>query len=108
MDTLLKETVCFVSRVNWSETVQKVRQKSKGDNNHNPSLMVESLIKVCLVKVEPVTIEDGKLAVEQREDPPVRLSLADQFCLALSRRLRIPAITADRMWGSTNLIIQIR
>jgi ribonuclease VapC len=36
------------------------------------------------------------------------LSLADRACLALCERERLPALTADRLWSSLPLDIEIR
>ena len=74
---------------------------------------IEGLRKVYCLKVEPITIEDGTWAAEQWR-PGTPLSLADRLCLALSHRLRIPAVTADSAWSSPKWvssdlrIIQIR
>lgn len=47
----------------------------------------------------PLTVEDANLAAVLRA--PTRaagLSLADRCCLALAKRLRATAVTADRAW----------
>lgn len=36
------------------------------------------------------------------------LSLADRACLALAKRLDIPALTADRDWADLNLGIAVQ
>ncbi len=107
VNALLEKTACFTSSVNWSELVQKVRQKRVGQDPSPLDALVEGLRKVYCLKVESITMEDGKWAAEQWR-PGTPLSLADRLCLALSHRLRIPAVTADGAWGSSDLIIQIR
>lgn len=36
------------------------------------------------------------------------LSLADRACLALARRLGVPAVTADRAWGDLDVGVEVR
>lgn len=106
VDALLKKTACFTSSVNWSEVVQKARQKSP--EPCSPLLaLVQGLLTVYRLKIEPVTIEDGQRAAELWY-PCTPLSLADRLCLTLSHRVRIPAVTADGTWGDGDGIIQIR
>ncbi len=38
---------------------------------------------------------------------PVGLSLADRFCLALAKRLSLPALTGDRKWASVSEAIGV-
>jgi PIN domain nuclease of toxin-antitoxin system len=42
--------------------------------------------------------EMGLAAAELRRTVPRSLSVGDRACLALARRLRLPAVTADRDW----------
>ena len=106
MGALLNKTACFTSSVNWSEVVQKTRQKSP--ESCAPLLaLVQGLLVVYHLKIEPVTIEDGQWAAEQWRHGTL-LSLADRLCLALSHRIRVPAVTADGAWGRGDGIIQIR
>lgn len=85
---------------------KEARQKSPAPCSLLRAL-VQGLLKVYRLKIEPVTIEDGQWAAEQWR-PGALLSLADRLCLALSHRIRVPAVTADRAWGRSDLIIQIR
>lgn len=52
--------------------------------------------------VDPVDFDDD-LAWEAgmliQATAPAGLSLGDRACLALARRLRVPAMTADRQWS---------
>ena len=61
------------------------------------------------VAVEPLTTED---AVEiARLRPLTRdrgLSLGDRACLALAKRLDVPAVTADTAWSSLDLSVELR
>lgn len=37
----------------------------------------------------------------------LRLSLSDRACLALARKLRLPAMTADHAWGRLNIGVHV-
>jgi len=86
---------------NWSETAQKVRQRGA-----DWSLARGLLLSYGLV-VEPVTAADAELAAEQWQ-PRSALSLGDRLCLAQGARLAATVWTADRAWGSSGTIRQIR
>lgn len=57
------------------------------------------------IRFEPVTEEDAVTSawLRRREagGQPV-LSLGDRLCLALARRLDLPALTADRAWETVD------
>lgn len=57
--------------------------------------------------VEPVTAQDAvsAAALWRRGSG---LSLGDRLCLALAARLGTPVPTADRAWGQSEQITQIR
>lgn len=59
------------------------------------------------IRVEPVTCDDAEWAAT-RWRRGVGLSLADRLCLALAARLGSPVVAADRSWGTTDRVIQIR
>jgi PIN domain nuclease of toxin-antitoxin system len=62
---------------------------------------------------EPFTLADAALAASLRPvGRPYGLSLGDRACLALGRRLRLPVLTSDRIWGNldparTHVTVQI-
>ena len=59
------------------------------------------------VRVEPVVAADAEwAALGWRRGEG--LSLADRLCMALGERLDSEILTADRAWGSTERIRQIR
>lgn len=82
-----------VSAVNASEVVQKVRQHG-GDG---PGALVA--LEGLGVTVEPATRQDALTAATMYASTrPYGLSTADRFCLALAKRLGVPACTADTAW----------
>ncbi len=87
--------------VNWSEVAQKVRAHGR-----DWELARALLISYDLV-LEPVTERDAEQAAASWK-PGQGLSLADRLCLALGERLDYSVLTADRAWGSSERIRQIR
>jgi PIN domain nuclease of toxin-antitoxin system len=59
------------------------------------------------LEIEPVTASDAEWAARRwvRDEG---LSLADRLCLALGDRLDADVLTADRTWGTSGRITQIR
>jgi len=59
--------------------------------------------------VIPFTAEDAVTAAKiWSPGRRVGLSLGDRACLSLAHRLRLPALTADRMWSALGLDIDVR
>lgn len=86
---------------NWSEVAQKVL--AAGRDWHTAVALLGSYD----LTIEPVTRQDGELAAAIWH-PRSKLSLADRLCQALSRRLEVIVLTADRTWGATDRVHQIR
>lgn len=100
VETALQEGACC-GAANWSEITQKIL--AAGRNWH----LVSALLTSFGVEVVPVVRGDAEWAA-QRWRPLEGLSLADRLCLALGERLDATVITADRAWGTTGRITQIR
>ncbi len=86
---------------NWSEIAQKTRQ-----HGADWDLACGLLLSYGLV-IEPVTAVDAETAAQLWE-PGSPLSLGDRLCLAQGSRLAATVWTADRAWGSSATIRQIR
>lgn len=87
-----------VSAVNWAEVLQRYR--AHGIDTADKRESVEALG----VGIAGFTPEDAEAAAELWQ--PTRaagLSLADRACLALARRLGLPAHTADRDWSKVGV-----
>lgn len=93
-----------VSVVNWAEALSKVaadgddpQQVANSFQTNDGTLIREPLTDAdCLeiARLRPLTRTHG-------------LSLADRACLALARRLDLPALTADRDWVDLDLGITV-
>lgn len=86
---------------NWAEVAQKVRARGRDWN------LARALLASYHLRLEPVTVDDAEQAA-RTWTPGSGLSLADRLCLALGRRLGTTVLTADRDWGATETIRQIR
>jgi ribonuclease VapC len=86
---------------NWSETMQKVLAAGAAWD------LAEGLLASYGIGVEPVSVADAEMAARTwtRGD---RRSLGDRLCLALAERLDAEVWTADRQWGTTGRVRQIR
>lgn len=64
----------------------------------------ETRILALDVTVEPFDVADARAVAEMRSTTRhAGLSLADRSCLALARRLGVPALTADRAWATVDV-----
>jgi PIN domain nuclease of toxin-antitoxin system len=89
------------STVNWSEVAQKARAAGRDWQ------VASQLLRSYDLRLEPVSAEDAEAAAEMWE-PRTGLSLADRLCLALAERLDVAVLTADRSWGESGRVRQIR
>jgi len=91
-----------VSAVNWAEVLQRYR--AHGIDTTDKRESVEG-IGVGIVGFTP---DDAELAAELwGPTRPAGLSLADRACLALARRLDLPAHTADRDWRQVDVGVEV-
>ncbi|MGO2746156.1 type II toxin-antitoxin system VapC family toxin [Microbacterium sp.] len=90
-----------IGAANWSEILQKVRAAGAD------WATARALVQSYNVRVEPVSAADaeGAASLWKRGSG---LSLGDRLCLALAERLDTAALTADRAWGESDRVIQLR
>ena len=99
VEEVLDESV--IGAANWSEVAQKVRASGADWG------IASGLLLSYRLRVEPVTQQDAEAAAESWERGS-GLSLGDRLCLALAQRLEVPVLTADRAWGESERIEQLR
>lgn len=85
----------------WSAVAQKVQAHGRDWS------LARALLSSFDLQVEPVTIDDAEWAAA-RWGPGQGLSLGDRLCLALGARLGEEVLTADKAWGSSEGIRQLR
>lgn len=92
-----------MSAVNWSETVQKL------DARGVPVDGIRTNIEALGVTIVPFDADQAEDAASLwRPAAQARLSLGDRACLALARRLGVPAITADKSWATLHLAAEVK
>jgi ribonuclease VapC len=91
-----------ISVVNWAEVLQRYRAHGVDTTGKRDDVVALG------VAIEAFTDEDAEAVAELWQ--PTRsagLSLADRACLALARRLDIPAHTADRDWRKVDVGVEV-
>jgi len=92
-----------ISTVNLAEALGKLKAKGL-----DPA-RIGSKLKALGLQDVPFDEADALLVAEL--DPltrPKGLSLGDRACLALAKRLGLPALTADRAWAELPLGVEVR
>ena len=84
-----------ISAVNWAEAVSHFVHAGM------PPAEVDAMLRPLSVSVVAADAALGVVAGRLRgPTASAGLSLGDRFCLALALRDGVPAMTADRQWGS--------
>ncbi len=96
---LINDAKCGAA--NWSEVAQRLLAAGRDWDQ------ARALLESYGVQVEPVTSDDAEWAA-RRWRRGEGLSLADRLCLALGERLDAEVQTADKSWGRSGRIVQIR
>ena len=89
-----------IGAANWCEVLARL-----GDGIE--ARLADAVLIARGVTVEPVSKQDAELGARLRMAVPA-LSLGDRLCLALGERLDAVVLTADRAWGTSDRVSQIR
>jgi PIN domain nuclease of toxin-antitoxin system len=96
-------TDAIISSVNLSEAIAWLTRKSV------PAALVVGMPPIPDLEVVPfdrgLSIEAGLMV---RETARAGLSFGDRACLALARRERLPAYTADKAWLGLDINVDVR
>lgn len=88
-----------IGTVNWAEVLSKAMETGIAPETLATELEKRGILGNTL-DVLPLTIEDSMEIARLRPlTKSFGLSLGDRACLALGKRLRIPILTADRIWA---------
>lgn len=94
--------------MNLAEVLSKLADAGKDPEQANRELRGAQGDVGALV-VEPLgehdCVEVARLRPKTRD---LGLSLADRACLALTKRLGVPVLTADRTWAEADLDLEVR
>lgn len=93
----------LMSTVNWSEVVQKALDRQV------ETAGLREDVEALGLEIVPFTPEQAERTAHLRSQTrQFGLSLGDRACLALAAERRLPAVTADRVWSSVEIGINIR
>ncbi len=103
-DIVARELVSgVISAVNLAEVTTKLI-----DRGFSPAQVSQTIDDMPLA-VHAFELRDAaSVAFEREATREQGLSLGDRACLALARRLTLPALTADRVWVGLEIGIEIR
>ena len=97
-----------ISAINWAEVLSKLADRGENPDAVSRRLSDQGLLGQALA-VQPLDETMARDIARLRPlTRPVGLSLADRACVALARKLDVPAITADRAWKSLKLGVRIQ
>ena len=97
-----------ISTVNLAEVLSRVADRD-GDPSRLVGEMTDRGLLGGAVSVEPFTDEDAVEVARLRPETRAEgLSLGDRACLALARRLSVPALTADAAWSRLGLEVTLQ
>ena len=107
VSALLGET-CAISAVNFAEVLSKISDYGKKSEEAAGLMERQGLTGSAILVLpfdESQARELGRLRAKTRR---TGLSLGDCACLALASSLNLPVATADRLWATLRLGIEIR
>jgi ribonuclease VapC len=94
--------------VNLAEVLSRLAEDGKNPQ-HALTRLRETEGPRRALTIEPFTTADCVAAARLRPTTkPQGLSLADRACLALAKRLGIPALTADRTWTDADTHAEVQ
>jgi ribonuclease VapC len=97
-----------ISTVNLAEVLSRVAERD-GDPSRLVGEMTDRGLLGGAVSVESFTDEDAIEVARLRPRTRAQgLSLGDRACLALARRLGLPALTADTAWSRLGLEVTLQ
>ncbi|HEY9421881.1 MAG TPA: type II toxin-antitoxin system VapC family toxin, partial [Thermoanaerobaculia bacterium] len=92
-----------ISSVNWTEVLQKALERQTEIEGLREDLEALGL------RVLPFSAAQAEQTARFRAQTRAwGLSLGDRACLALAADLKVPAVTADRVWSEIPLGVEIR
>lgn len=92
-----------MSTVNWAEVAGVL------DARGLPPAPVRLALEALGIEVEVFDVEAAdETGALWKATPDTGLSLADGACLAVARRLELPAVTADRAWLELDVGVDVQ
>ena len=96
-----------ISAVNLAEVLSKLAEVGEDPQDVSDNLRRRGLLGGKLV-VSPFGPDDAVMIARlHRTTRAHGLSLGDRACLGLALRLRVPAVTADRVWSRLKIAVKV-
>ena len=96
-----------ISAVNLAEVLSKLAEVGEDPQEVSDNLRRRGLLGGKLV-VSPLGPDDAVMIARlHRTTRAHGLSLGDRACLGLALRLRVPAVTADRVWLRLKIAVKV-
>jgi ribonuclease VapC len=97
-----------ISAVNWAETLAKLYDLGQDADSVARELVAGGIIGSALL-IWPLDEDLARdVARLRRRTRALGLSIGDRACLALGIALQLPVLTADRLWRSLILGVEVR
>ena len=94
---------CSISSVNFSEVLAKLHDDGLTNTQADAAVARLDLQVVSFDEAQAHTTAQLRIATRQ-----AGLSLADRACLALGLALGRPVVTADRIWASLDIGVEVQ
>lgn len=92
-----------ISSINWAEVLQRVISAGLEVRGKREDMEALGL------QIHPFTAEDAESTAQLWPiGRRVGLSMGGRACLSLAQRLGLPALTADRVWATLDLDVEVR
>lgn len=107
--TMLSQgTAAIMNAANYAEVLSRLADAGESAVAADRRLRQEGIVGGVIAVVE-VTADDAVAIAELRTTTrALGLSLGDRACLATALRLRLPVITADRVWAGLSIGVAVR
>ena len=107
VSALLVET-CAISAVNFSEVLSKLSDYGKKSEEAADLMERQGLTGSAILVLPFDETQARALARLRAKTRRAGLSLGDCACLALASTLNLPVATADRVWATLRLGVEVR
>lgn len=97
-----------ISAVNWAETLSKLADLGRDPHQTAAALEAAGLLGQSLQILDFTDALARETAALRTATRGAGLSIGDRACLALGRTLKLPVLTADRLWRELRTGAQVR
>lgn len=100
--------IAAIGTVNYAEVLSKISDAGQDVDKAADRLTQHGLTGTALLVLPLDEPQAREIARLRRQTRAKALPLGDRACLALGRALGLPVLTADRLWQSLKLGVEVR